>query len=546
MVDGDLSLQQLRARLEEAEETLRAIRGGEIDALIVDSPGGEKIYTLRSAEQPYRTLVEQMQEGAAILTAGGDILYCNEFFASLVGAPLASVIGGSIARFLPADDSGNVLPSLLAAREGRRKGHLKRADGQVREVLFSLTHAESDGVQRLNLIITDLTELLDARSGRDRAEQQNHAKDEFMAMLAHELRNPLAAIAASIEVLEMGAEQRSAARARAIIARQVRHLSRLVDDLLEVSRVITGKIVLAHSSLDLGDILRRCVSLVSQRAGDRQVLLEATPVWVRGDADRLEQVISNILGNAVKYTLPGGCIRVSLCEQDGNALLSVADDGLGIAPELLPRIFDPFVQGERTLDRSQGGLGVGLTLVHRLVHLHGGTVQAHSDGVGRGSRFTVTLPSIPAPEEETANAPLSMGRPCANRRRVLLIEDNQDARESFKLILQLQGHEVLEAEDGVSGLNMLLAERPDVALIDVGLPGLDGYQVAARFRASGQGAASKLVALTGYGTADARDRSRQSGFDHHLIKPVNPELLRELIEASPAPPAQRELSGSLR
>ena len=524
-----LNLEALEARLSEAEETLRAIRAGEIDALIVQGPVGERVYTLRNADYPYRTLVEQMQDGAAILTPSGDILYCNQSFANLISTPLQDVIGGSMRRYFEGDARW-LLDTLLAAGCGKRRSRLIAADGRQIDVLLSLTSTATEEVDRRSLIVTDLTELSDAQIGLERAQQQSHAKDEFMAMLAHELRNPLSAISAALEVLQAGGGSKEGApeRARTIIARQTRNLSRLVDDLLEVARVITGKVTLAGAPLELADTVHRCIVQLEQRTEDRRIEFEIDggPHWIHGDPVRIEQIVTNVLSNAIKYSRTGDVIRVQVAVADGDTVLSVSDDGLGIAPDLLPQIFEPFVQGERTLDRSQGGLGVGLTLVRRLVEMHNGSVSAFSDGPGHGSRFTIRLPSIPPPRAETLS-PAAQPKPVP--RRILLIEDNRDARETFRMMLELAGHQVLEAEEGRRGLELLKTELPDIAVIDVGLPGLDGYQIATSFRKEPTSSQVMLVALTGYGTPEARERSRAAGFDHHLIKPIDPVVLRDLM-----------------
>lgn len=521
---------ELRARLEEAEETLRAVRAGEIDAFVVQGPEGEQVYTLRSAEQPYRNLVEEMQEGAAILTSAGDIMYCNRQFSALVAIPLEDVVGRSFDRFLGGVDRA-AFTALRKSGFGKCRARLAAADGRTIDVYLSLSASKSDdGIERLNLIVTDLSALLDAQSGRDRAEQENHAKDEFMAMLAHELRNPLSAISAAVQVLEAANGQDAPAlRARSIIARQVHHLARLVDDLLEVGRVVTGKIVLDRRPIDFADLVHRAVAGCGERHTEPRLEVQAVPVWIEGDLVRIEQIVNNIVGNAVKYTPPTGSIRVRLAIDGTDAILRVEDDGYGIAPELLPRVFDLFVQGERTLDRAQGGLGIGLTLVRRLVELHGGTVSAFSDGPGQGSVFTVRLPRIPMPQ--SAQSSLDPARSGSFTRHVLIIEDNRDAREMLRMMLELAGHHVLEAEEGYAGLELLKSARPDVAVIDVGLPGLDGYEIARHFRREPNANGVMLVALTGYGTPEARERSRQAGFDHHLIKPVNVEALEEIMRA---------------
>jgi signal transduction histidine kinase/AmiR/NasT family two-component response regulator len=541
-------IRSLTERLTEAEETLRAVRSGEIDAFIVQGPEGEQVYALRSAEQPYRNLVEDMLEGAAILTTDGDIAYCNKRFAELVAVPLEEAVGGCMERFInPADRLA--YRALLAAGSGKRRAQLQTADGRTVDVFMSFTTSMCDEVERRNLIITDLSELLDAQSGRDRAEQQSQAKDEFMAMLAHELRNPLSAITAAVQVLEAAkAHPNATSRARFIIGRQVQHLSRLVDDLLDVGRVVTGKIALERRVLDFGDLVRRTATVFTERESQHQFEVTTTPVWIEGDAVRIEQIVSNIIGNAVKYTAAGGTITVAMSVEDDEAVLRVRDTGFGIAPELLPRIFELFVQGERTLDRAQGGLGIGLTLVQRLVNLHNGTVSVSSDGPDCGSVFTVRLPRVAA---TLRAAPLTdQPRMGGVKRRVLIIEDNRDAREMFRMMLELDGHDVLEAEEGCAGLQLLRSEQPDVAFIDVGLPGLDGYEIARRFRCESDATTPErpspsahpckrvlLVALTGYGTPDALERSRCAGFDHHLIKPVNPEALYKLLNAEADPPA---------
>ena len=315
--------------------------------------------------------------------------------------PLQDVIGGPIGRYF-AGDARWLLDTLLAAGSGKRRTRLVAAEGRTIDVLLSLTSTATDEVERRSLIVTDMTELSDAQIGRERAQQQSHAKDEFMAMLAHELRNPLSAISAALEVLQGAGQEGAAARAgtaeraRAIIARQTRNLSRLVDDLLEVARVITGKVTLAGAPLELADAVHRCIVQLEQRAESRQVELEIDggPHWIHGDPVRIEQIVTNVLSNAIKYSKTGDVIHVQVSAEDGDTVVRVTDDGFGIAPDLLPQIFDPFVQGERTLDRSQGGLGVGLTLVRRLVELHGGSVRAYSDGPGHGSTFNIRFPSI--------------------------------------------------------------------------------------------------------------------------------------------------------
>src|SRR6266850_1042256 len=361
-------------------------------------------------------------------------------------------------------------------------------------------------------------------------ERANQAKDEFLAMLGHELRNPLNAIGSAASLLGLGnGGPEMAERARAIIHRQVQHLARLVEDLLDVSRVTSRQVVPVRQATDLAEVATSTIA--SWRAAGRfarhRLALEVAPAWVDADPTRLEQVLGNLLANALKYTPSGGAITVRVAADGDRAVLEVEDTGAGILPELLHKVFDLFVQGERTLDRAQGGLGIGLTLTRALVEMHGGTVEARSAGAGRGATFTIRLPRIPAPAA-TARPP----KPApATRvpRRILLVEDNVDAREMLRAQLAQEGHDVHAAADGPTGVEMAAAVRPDVVLIDIGLPGFDGYEVARRIRVSAWGKSMLLVALTGYGQADDRRRALDAGCDLHVTKPVFPERLAEII-----------------
>jgi CheY-like chemotaxis protein/two-component sensor histidine kinase len=323
-----------------------------------------------------------------------------------------------------------------------------------------------------------------------------------------------------------------------VIGRQLDHLTRLVDDLLDVSRVTTTKVRLSLRPLDFTRAVKAAVEALRARgAMDRhQVTCEGPPVWVNADETRIEQIVTNLVGNAVKFTPPGGTVAVTVGREGHDAVLTVKDSGVGIPPDAVARIFDLFVQGEGTLDRAQGGLGIGLTLVRRLVELHGGTVRARSDGPGKGSTFTVHLPATEAPAS-TAPERIPMAPASTSPRRVLIVEDNDDAREMLRVLLTHEGHEVHEAVDGPSGLEAALTLRPDVALLDVGLPGLDGYALARAIRARPQGQQIFLVALTGYGQLEDRQRANEAGFDAHVAKPVDPTgltlLLARSIQSSP-------------
>jgi signal transduction histidine kinase/CheY-like chemotaxis protein len=368
------------------------------------------------------------------------------------------------------------------------------------------------------------------QAARAEAEAASRAKDEFLALLAHELRNPLAPIVTAAALLRRA--HRSPAlveQSVGIIERQAGNLARLLEDLLDVSRITRGRIDLRWETVSLGEAVGRAVevvrSLVDERRQTLTLDLPVTPLLVRADPTRLEQVVVNLLNNAVKYTPPGGTIAVAAFAEAGHAVLRVRDSGIGIAPEMLPRIFDLFAQGDQTLAHSSGGLGVGLTLVRRLVDLHGGRVGVRSEGPGRGSEFTVHLPLSPAVAVRAEpGAPAE--RPPAVR--VLLIEDNADARRTLRWLLESEGHEVDEAADGPEGLARAEASTPDVALVDIGLPGLDGYEVARRLRTR-LGPRPILVAVSGYGRAEDRRRSAAAGFDAHLTKPVSATALAEVL-----------------
>jgi signal transduction histidine kinase/ActR/RegA family two-component response regulator len=372
------------------------------------------------------------------------------------------------------------------------------------------------------------------RTARQEAEASSRTKDEFLAMLGHELRNPLAAIGSAIAILNrLSAADERSVHARAVITRQVAHLRELMDDLLDVGRVTTGKIILSPKAFDLSELARRGWAVLESTGtfAQHKAGLETEPVWVNADETRMAQVIDNLLINAVKYTSAGGSVLMTVrCEGD-DALIRVADTGIGISPTLLPRIFDLFVQGEPTRDRAKGGLGIGLTLVKRLVEMHGGSVDASSEGPGRGSAFTVRLPRLAVPVEPVAPGPTPGPTRTAPRgaRRVLLVEDSADVRRMLRLRLELDGHEVHETENGITGLAEALGLQPDVAVIDIGLPGLDGWELARRLRATEAGRRMILVAISGYGQLEDQQLSRDSGFDVHLVKPVDLETLTEAI-----------------
>ena len=387
---------------------------------------------------------------------------------------------------------------------------------------------ETEGVA---VVATEVTELANAR--RD-AETANRAKDEFLAMLGHELRNPLAPILTALQLMSLRDGAEAAGKARAVINRQVRHLMRLVDDLLDVSRIARGKIELSRENVELSRIVAQAVEMASplleERCHNLVLRVPRDGLTVKGDVVRLSQVVQNLLTNAAKYTEPRGEIHVEARRADGSIELSIKDNGVGIPPELLPIVFDLFVQNRHTQDRSKGGLGLGLTLVRTLVELHGGTVEARSDGDGRGSEFVVRLPAESA-STASRSAPSITHPPQSAKAqgvRALIVDDNRDAASMLGEALHAFGCEVRIATGGREALEIATSYEPHIVLLDLGLPAMDGYEVAERLRAAGVSA--RLIAVTGYGRETDRARSEASGFVAHFVKPVDLEELERCLD----------------
>ena len=380
---------------------------------------------------------------------------------------------------------------------------------------------------------------VNAEYQREDAEATNRRQNEFLAMLAHELRNPLSPLAMAASLLERdpGAAPQQLKLAR-VIGRQVDHMARLLDDLLDAARISSGKITLDVEALSLADVLRHAIETVQPRVAERgqtlDVDLPSGAVAVQGDKVRLAQVFTNLLGNASKYTGDGGCVRLAAHAGPDEIVVTIEDNGTGIAPDVLPYIFDLFTQGPRSLARSEGGLGVGLNVVRNLVGMHRGTVEAHSDGPGCGSRFSVRLP-------RAAGVPAAPLQAAAGRtpppRRILLVEDNADACATLADILAVDGHDVTCAGDGREGLARALGERWDVIVCDIGLPELDGLALMQALRAQQEGARPYAIALTGYGQPDDAARGLAAGFDRYLVKPVGASALLGVVADAPAPGA---------
>ena len=485
-----------------------------------------------------QAIIDRIPVMITMYEANARVLRLNREFERLTGWSTEAARGVDLmARCYP-DPAyrAEVRTYMDSVREGWRDVTMTTRDGRVLQTSWSNIRLPDDTRIGIGLDATERRRTEDERErARAEAEEASRVKDEFFAMLGHELRNPLGAITTALHVIDTGTpgDERSA-RAREIITRQIRHLVRLVDDLLDVTRLTTGKITLARRPVDLAALARRVVAAVGATTPALELRGAADgAVWIEADETRLEQILNNLLGNAVKFTPAGGRVTVAVAARDGEAVLSVEDSGAGIAADLLPRIFELFVQGQSGLYRPASGLGIGLTLVKRLVDLHGGRIEAASEGPGRGSVFTVRFPLQAAPRA-AADPPPPPGGARAPR-RVLIVEDNHDAREMLRHLLERTGHEVHEAADGLTGLDRALALRPDAAVIDIGLPGLDGYEVARRLRGAGREDVL-LVAVTGYGQPGDRQRSTDAGFDAHLTKPVDPLALEALLENLPLDP----------
>jgi PAS domain S-box-containing protein len=418
--------------------------------------------------------------------------------------------------------------------EGWQDIALTTKDGRVIETSWSTVRLPDDTRIGIGLDVSERRRVESERErARAEAEAASRTKDEFFAMLGHELRNPLGAISTALHVIEIcGPLDDRSVEARAIIGRQVRHLVRLVDDLLDVTRLTTGKITLTLRPVDLTAVARRAVAAAAAAGSARAIECRTQePVWIEADETRLEQILANLLSNALKFTPSDGRVMVSVTTDGAHAVLSVEDNGVGIPADLQPRVFDLFVQGQSGLHRREPGLGVGLTLVKRLVELHHGRIEVASEGLGRGSVFTVHFPAVEPPGAARPAEP-TVVRAEAHRRRVVVIEDNDDARQMLRHLLERSGHEVHEAAEGFSGLERALTLAPDAVVVDIGLPGLDGYAIARQLRAAGRPGVL-LVAVTGYGQPADRLRSSAAGFDAHLTKPIDPRALEALLANHP-------------
>jgi PAS domain S-box-containing protein len=477
----------------------------------------------RRAESRYRKIFETGLLGIVSWDASGRIVDANDTFLRLVGRGRAEIVDGRL-RWEVLVPEGGPAAAPLPPGGIPQEMTLVRGDGaRVPALVGRAQNVDGEDEVAFVLDITDRKRAEEALRAADRR------KDEFLAILSHELRNPLAPIRNAIALLARRPPQEPpAVRALEILDRQTRHLTRVVDDLLDVTRIASGKVKLQRASVDLGEVVQKTAedvrSMFEDAGVDLRVAPVPVPIWIDADVTRISQVVWNLLQNAAKFTPSGGHVSVSVVAARDGAEVRVRDDGIGITREELAEVFQPFAQADRSLARTKGGLGLGLALVRGLIELHGGSVRVSSEGIDRGSEFTVVLPLVAAP------AAAAGGSVDATRRtRVLVIEDNVDAAESLADLLRLVGHEVWTAHDGASGIARAVEVRPDVILCDIGLPDVDGYAVARAIRGDARLAGARLVALTGYARDEDRERAAAAGFDQHVAKPPRIEVLQGIF-----------------
>ena len=498
--------------------------------------------------QRFHLLAADATEYALFLTDPSGLLVCWNIGAErLFGYRTDEVMGKHFSKFFSPEDviTGQPDYELKAAREDGRVDSVLwqvRKDGSRFWCKTTVTalYNETKQVHAFARVMHDLTAGQERDAQKKRADdlaEANRGKEEFMAMLSHELRNPLSPILNALGILkQVRTHDPVIQQAGGIIERQVGQMVRLVDDLLDISRITKGKLRLKTERVELRAAMNRAADsarpVLNARRHEFSLSLPTEPLWVEGDPARLEQVAVNLLSNAAKYTDAGGLVRMTVAREGDDAVVRVLDNGVGIPPAMLPRIFDLFTQVDASLSRSNGGLGIGLALVRTLVEMHGGRVTAASQGLGKGSEFAVKLPVLEGGAGLEMTTTLEPGERAGQALRVLVVEDNIDAGDSLSMLLRLYGHEVLVARTGPSALEVAAGFHPALVLLDIGLPGMDGYEVARRFRADPGMAGVTLCALTGYTPSDAdRLRPQQAGFDHHFVKPVSLGTLLGLLKS---------------
>lgn len=565
-------IQALRIQLQEAEETLDAIRHGEIDALVVNGPEGEQVFTLQGADHPYRLMVETMREGAVTVTLDGTIVYCNQSFAELLGIALERLLGTAISLYVANQDAATFAALMEAGKRDSVKGEirLKSETGVLVPVSISTSSQQMDQLPAVCLVVTDLTEhqhneelrvseklakalheqsefsLAREQEARSEAENANRIKDEFLATVSHELRNPLNAILGWSSILRSRqTNKEQGVHGIEVIERNARIQLKLIEDLLDVSRIESGKLAFSLGELDVVGIIETAVEAAQPAAAARQIQLKWNAgnecAIVLGDAGRLQQVVGNLLSNAIKFTPAGGTVDVELGIQLGNVVITVADSGEGISTEFLPFVFDRFRQADASAKRLHGGLGLGLAVVRHLVELHRGHVTADSLGIGRGARFTVTLPLATVQDNKTANAVSSNAELMAvstehessllDGLKILVLDDDPDAREFLQILLTNNGAQVKAVATASEAYIDVQGEVPDMLICDIGLPDEDGYEFIRRIRLLTESSSANIpaLALTAFALPNDRKKALIAGYQDHLTKPVEShELLNSV------------------
>jgi PAS domain S-box-containing protein len=525
----------LQERLREAQETLDAIRCGEVDAVVVSGAHGNQIYSLTGAEQPYRVYVERMQEGAVTVTAEGLILYSNQRFADMLGTPLERVISSEIRTYLSSDSWQRMSEIIDSSDEAAKfEGQLQCANDATLPVHFTASSLPLPEQTVICLVVTDLTEQKvqeELRMAKEVAERASLAKDSFLAALSHELRTPLTpALMALIALEQDDTVPESAREDLSMIRRNIELETRLIDDLLDLTRIANGKLELHDTLIDLHGILSRAVEIcrpnIDAKKQKLQLALKASTCRTMGDSVRLQQVFWNLIRNAVKFTPSGGTITIRTENPGRDGIrIEVADTGIGFEAGLAPRLFQAFEQSGRDITRQFGGLGLGLAISRSIVEAHGGTVQAMSDGVNRGATFSVELP-LRKSREQDANSPRSPKKGVSRKCRILVVEDHGDTRASMQRMLQRDGHKVLAASSAREALEAAEMEKFDLVISDLGLPDMNGNEMMAQLHRS---FGIPGIAVSGYGMEEDIARSRDAGFQHHLTKPIRIDRLKELI-----------------
>jgi PAS domain S-box-containing protein len=486
----------------------------------------------------WQTTFDAIHDGVMLLDASGRVVQANRPLERILGRSWTDIVGKELRELwdAPSRPEESLFARMLLSRT-REAADRSLGDCWLHVTVDPLRHDEG-AIKGALCLVSDITdrkrmEMQLCRQAEE-LQQAGRRKDEFLAMLAHELRNPLAPLANTLQIIRIQEKGNHLVEESLDVAeRQIQHMTRLLEDLFDVSRITRGKVELRKKVVDLNTVVEHAAEaalpLFEACRHDLHRSLATEPLHVEGDPTRLEQIVTNLLNNAAKYTEPGGQITLALAREDDQAVLRVRDTGIGITPQMQQNIFDLFVQADHSLDRTRGGLGIGLTLVRRLVELHGGTIAVSSSGPGQGSEFTVRIPAVSNPLPPPARvtpAPTSSEASCI---RILIVDDNRDSARTLARILELDGHDVFCVYDGLSVSEQVLSFRPDLILLDIGLPGLDGYQVAQHLRRRFTKEELMLVAVTGYGGRPNHARAQLAGFDHYLVKPVDLGALKKML-----------------